>query len=172
MYKKIVFILLLVLLKLNMHAQQFKMGNKELTFILPNPLWHEAMVDSNPKIKMYRTVFKREAVEVANHVLVIPNIEIVVEKTNLSLANYSYNKQQAIKYKIDSNLSAKNGKLLLPNSKAYFAHYIRDGRTYKMFVIQCIYGGNGVQLVLDCTADVYDEVWEEFRYFVESLKLE
>ncbi len=154
------------------NAQQFKMGNKQLTFELPNPLWHEALVDSNKKVPMYRTVFKREAVEVANHVLVIPNIEIVIEKTGLQLVGYSSLKQQAIKLKIDSNLYAKNGKLNLQASKAYFAHYTSNNITYKMCVIHYVYNGYGAQIVMDCTADVFDEVWVEMRYFVESLKLE
>lgn len=164
---------MLLLLGSNLvEAQQFRMGNKELTFELPNPLWHEAKVDSNMKINMHRTVFKREAVEVANRVLVIPNIEIVIEKTPYTLSSFSGIKQDAIKIKIDSNLYAKNGNLTLIGSKGYFGHYVRNNTMYKMCIIHCVYNGYGASIILDCTADVFDEVWVEFRYFVESLKLE
>ncbi len=165
-------VLLLILGSNLVQAQQFRMGNKELTFELPNHLWHEAKVDSNMKINMHRTVFKREAVEVANRVLVIPNIEIVIEKTPYSLSSFSGMKQSAIKIKIDSNLYLKNGKLMLAGSKGYFGHYVRNNTMYKMCIIHCVYNGYGAQIILDCTADVFDEVWVEFRYFVESLKLE
>jgi hypothetical protein len=163
---------LFMLWTLSLRAQQLTMGDKQLTFELPNPLWHEALIDSNPKVPIYRTVFKREAVEAANRILVIPNIEIVIEKTKMNLVAFSANKQRAIAIKIDSNLTPKNGVLALPNAKAYFGHYYAKNRMYKMCIIQCVYKGYGVQIVLDCTADIYDEVWVEFRYFVESLKLE
>ena len=153
-------------------SQQFYMGGPHITFTLPNPLWHEALTDSNMKISMYRTVFKREAVEAANHVLVIPNIEIVTERTNASLDQFSGLKQQAIKIKIDSNLYEKNGVLQLKDAKAYFGHYISNNVHYKICIIQFVNNGYGAQIIMDCTQDIFDEVWVEFRYFAESLKLE
>lgn len=154
------------------NSQQFYMGGPHLTFTLPNPLWHEALVDSNLKIPMYRTVFKREAVEASNHVLVIPNIEIVVERTNANLDQFSGIKQRAIQIKIDSNLYEKNGVLQLKDAKAYFGHYISNNIHYKICIIQFINNGYGAQIIMDCTEDIFDEVWVEFRYFAESLKLE
>jgi hypothetical protein len=153
------------------YSQQFTMGSKELDFVLPNALWHEAFMDSNMRINAYRTVFKREAVEAGNRVLVIPNIEIVVEDTKMDLPQYSTSKQRAIDIKIDSNLYAKNGVLKIPNAKAYFGHYKRGNTTYKMCIIQFVHEGRGCQIVLDCTADIFDEVWVELRFFVESLQL-
>jgi hypothetical protein len=169
---KIILLISLMQIALQLHAQQFRMGNKELTFELPNPLWHEAKLDSNPTLDMHRTVFKREAVEKANHVLVIPNLEIVIEKTKLNVESFSLLKQQAIKIKIDSNLYAKNGAVHLTNAKAYFGHYYSNNVYYKMCIIHYVHNGYGLQIVMDCTADIFDEVWVEFRYFVESLKLE
>ena len=168
----LLFLGMIIQISLTVNAQQFRMADKELGFVLPNPLWHEAKVDSNPRIQMRRTVFKREAIEVANNILVIPNLEIVIEKTKLSLESFSNLKQQAIKIKIDSNLYKKNGVLNLPNSKAYFGHYKMNNINYKMCLVHCVYKGYGLQIVMDCTTDIYDEVWEEFRYFVESLRLE
>ncbi|MCX6190366.1 MAG: hypothetical protein NTW54_12365 [Bacteroidetes bacterium] len=162
----------MLLVTSNFYAQQFTLGNKELAFELPNPLWHEALVDSNPKLKMHRTAFKREAIEVAHHVLVIPNIEIVIEATRLDLNGFSSLKKQAIAIKIDSNLYAQNGELKLTNSKGYFGHYTKNNQMYKICIIHCVNNGYGTQIILDCTADVFDEVWVEMRYFVESIKLE
>jgi hypothetical protein len=152
-------------------SQQFNMGTKELDFVLPNALWHEAFMDSNMHINAFRTVFKREAVEAGNRVLVIPNIEIIVEDTKMDLKQYSTSKQRAIDIKIDSNLYAKNGLLKISDCKAYFGHYKRGNTTYKMCIIQFVNEGRGCQIVMDCTADIFDEVWVEMKYFVESLQL-
>jgi hypothetical protein len=69
-------------------------------------------------------------------------------------------------------LYVKNGIIDLPNSKAYFGHYYSNNINYKMCIVQCVYNGVGLQIVMDCTADIFDEVWVEYKYFVESLKLE
>ena len=171
--KKLYLIASLLLFAVQVYAQEQSIANTKLIFELPNKHWFKhSDQDANGK---HIDFYKREAIIDSNGRQIIPNISIITEEVGDSadVILFSAQKRVSVPFEVDEVFSHDSEKAILHYGYAvgYRGSYTdQNALLHSVYVLHLINGTTGVQIIMDITADLFDEFGEEFRTCISSIK--
>jgi hypothetical protein len=101
-----------------------------------------------------------------------PGISIFYENVDDSLdviVYMSYYEFHGMKYQSDKIFNYENGPLTYQNAIGQYGSYQNQGVDHKIIIVYMIYKDVGIRIFCDSTTDVYEEVKNDFEYFIKSI---
>ena len=136
---------------------------------LPNNSWHMASKETNNGVTVY--FFKRDPITDSLKRIIIPNIDIIVEKVDekADIVTWSITKRANMPLDVDKMFLPGEGLINFKNAVGYKGKYT-DAIEHTVYVIHAINNKMGIQLIFDSTTSVFGEVDKEFQKVMKSFR--
>jgi hypothetical protein len=154
------------------HSNVVQLPEAGLSVSLP------AAWDSNPQIHqrpgqtMYQ--FRRSPITDSAGRNIIPNFMMMIESVadDQGLIEYSILKRRNLPIKVLQVIAPENKEFGDVDGIGYLARYDDSpGLTHKVYVVHAIIKGKGIEVIIDGTESVFDNLDLEYRLILKSFKL-
>lgn len=144
----------------------------KLVFTNPNPkVWK--LDDRSAAPTMGMIMFKRDPIMNPEGIPIWPVLAVVYEDlpkdSKMDVIEYSLFKRQQLPFDVDRVLTPDSGDLTYRNAIGYEGHQDQHGRTHKLLIAHMLFDHQGIVVIGDATADVYDKVAGEMKAFLKSV---
>jgi hypothetical protein len=144
----------------------------KISLNLPNEKWElKDKVDQNG-MQIY--FFKREPIVDSIGREVIPNISVIVEgvNKNLDVVTYSAMKRSKVNFDVIDVFIRDDGVIDFKNAIGYKGKYVDQFGEHTVYVIHAINNGKGLQIFFDVLTELFNELDNEFKLTLKSIKKE
>jgi hypothetical protein len=134
--------------------------------------------DSNPQVRqrpghtMYQ--FRRSPIIDSSGRNIIPNFAVMIDNVpdSQDLVEYSIAKRMKLPMKVLQVIAPDKNEFGYVEGIGYLASYDDPpGLTHKIYVVHAIIKGKGIQVIIDGTDSVFDDLDSEYKSILKSFKL-
>ncbi len=152
-------------------GQTQKIPEADIQFSLPNNKWYLTSVKNTTVPVIY--TYKRDEIKDKAGRTIIPNIAFIIQDLpdSIDLVNYSLMNRQKLSFEVDEVFDCISHPEMIchKNALGFKAHYESNHLRHNIYYLNIIHAHKGIQVVMDITADLFEEYKSEFQKAILSI---